>query len=53
MHAHVRGAEYSLTRKASAMSKNKVAILAINGLSIFPYVGQHFKALRATRVTFP
>ncbi len=52
MHTHVRGAEYSLTRKASAMSKNKVVILAINGLSIFPYVGQHFKALRATRVTF-
>ncbi len=50
---HVRDAEYSLTRKAIAMSKNKVVILAIVGHSIFSYVGQHFKALSATRVTFP
>ncbi len=49
----MRGAEYSLKRNASAMSKNKVVILAIFGLSIFSYVGQHFKALSATGVTFP
>ncbi len=53
MHTHVRGAEYSYARLASGKSKNKVVILAIFGLSIFSYVGQHFKALIATGVTFP
>ncbi len=53
MHTHVRGVEYSLTRKASAMSKDKVVILATVGHSIFSYVGQNFKDLSATGVTFP
>ncbi len=53
MHTHVHGAQYSLTRNASAMTKNKVVILAIVGLSIFSYVGQHFKALSAPGVTIP
>ncbi len=53
MHTYVRGAEYSLTRKASAMSKNKVVILATVGHSIFSYVGQHFKSLSAPGVTIP
>ncbi len=49
---HARGAEYSFTPYASGKSKNKVVILAIVGLSILSYVGQHFKALRGARVSF-